>query len=66
MEETYGLRDYSDNSAATSRDPVCGIAVREDTAPAKTGYAGQMYYFCSIDCQKIFEDEPARYAGRHS
>ena len=66
MEEEYGLKDYSDGNAVYSRDPVCGAAVDEATAPGKTGYAGQMYYFCSIDCQKKFEEEPGRYAGLRS
>jgi YHS domain-containing protein len=64
MEETYGLKDYSDNSPVSSRDPVCGAVVVEDRAAGKTGYAGEMFYFCSKDCQKRFEEEPGRYIGK--
>ncbi len=64
MEETYGLKDYSDASVVRSRDPVCGAAVDEATAPAKTGYAGEMYYFCSLDCQTKFDEDPGLYTGR--
>jgi YHS domain-containing protein len=66
MEETYGLKDYSDGSTTFSRDPVCGAPVDEATAPAKTGYAGQMYYFCSVDCQKEFDQHPGAYIGARS
>ena len=64
MEETYGLQDYSDGSAVYSVDPVCGARVDEEHAPARTGYAGEMYYFCSRDCQVKFEEEPGRYIGQ--
>ena len=49
MEETYGLKDYSDAFRVQSNNPVRIAAVDEANAVAKTGYAGQMYYFCSAD-----------------
>jgi P-type Cu+ transporter len=64
MEETYGLKDYSDGKPVLSRDPVCGTTVDEASAPAKTGYAGQTYYFCSVDCQKKFEEHPRNYLAQ--
>ncbi len=64
MEETFGLKDYSDATPVQSRDPVCGATVDEATAPGKTGYAGTMYYFCSVDCQKKFEESPGLYIGQ--
>lgn len=66
MEESFGLRDYSDQSAVFSIDPVCGTKVNEEKAAGKTGYAGQMYYFCSVDCQTKFEEEPGKYIGQSS
>jgi YHS domain-containing protein len=63
VEESYGLQDYSDGSATFSVDPVCGSNVDESRAAAKTIYAGQMYYFCSKQCQVNFEEEPALYLG---
>ncbi len=63
MEETYGLQDYSDGSATVAVDPVCGMKVNEKDAAGKIGYAGAMYYFCSEDCKKAFEEDPAQYAG---
>ncbi len=64
MEETYGLQDYSDQEPVYSVDPVCGMKVNEANAPAKTGYAGQMYYFCSADCQEKFQASPGMYIGQ--
>ncbi len=64
MEDTWGLRDYSDEeSLVYSVDPVCGKKVDESKAAAKTGYAGQMYYFCSVDCRMKFEENPAAFIG---
>jgi YHS domain-containing protein len=63
VEKTYGLQDYSDGSTTFSVDPVCRRNVDESRAAAKTSYAGQMYYFCSKECQGNFEEEPALYWG---
>lgn len=63
-EESFGLADYSDEQPVLSIDPVCGMEVVEGQEAAKVGYAGQMYYFCSLDCRDRFQEEPARYAGR--
>jgi YHS domain-containing protein len=64
MEETYGLQDYSDGSVTRSVDPVCGKVVVEREAAGKTEYAGETYYFCSNNCQRNFEQEPASYIGQ--
>ena len=64
MEEPFGLKDHSDGTKEASRDPVCGKVVVESRAAGKTGYAGEMFYFCSKDCQKRFEEEPGRYIGK--
>jgi YHS domain-containing protein len=39
-------------------DPVCGMEVYENSAPATTEYEGVTYYFCSKTCQGTFEDNP--------
>jgi len=64
MEETFGLQDYRDNTAVVSVDPVCGMPVDEKKAAGKTEYAGQVYFFCSHECQKIFEENPGVYIGQ--
>ena len=58
---TYGQVDYSDHSRVYTKDPVCGCKLDEAKAPHKAGYAGQMYYFCSQDCQTKFQDHPGKY-----
>jgi YHS domain-containing protein len=44
------------------KDPVCGMMVDPETAPAHTTYESQEVYFCSHECRRMFEQEPARYA----
>jgi len=43
------------------KDPVCGMAVDPETAPAKAEYKGQTYYFCAPGCKTAFEREPEKY-----
>jgi len=38
--------------------------VDESTAPAKTNYAGDTYYFCSEKCKQMFEADPEAYVSR--
>lgn len=64
MEETWGLQDYRDNTAVVSVDPVCGMTVDESKAGGKAEYAGQVYFFCSNACQKIFQEDPGIYIGQ--
>jgi Cu+-exporting ATPase len=43
-------------------DPVCGMEIDENQAPAMTEFEGQAYYFCSESCRDEFEMNPGRYA----
>jgi Cu+-exporting ATPase len=47
--------------SSTVTDPVCGMQVDPATAPARTTYLGQDYYFCSSHCLQKFNAEPGRY-----
>ncbi len=49
-----------------ARDPVCGMEVDVENAPASTEYNGQTYYFCSEECKEDFERNPERYSGQTS
>lgn len=40
---------------ASSTDPVCGMTVDMERAPAKDSYGGQTVYFCSKACQRKYE-----------
>jgi Cu+-exporting ATPase len=42
-------------------DPVCGMDVGESQAAGKSEVAGKTYYFCSVECQEQFEDDPESY-----
>jgi YHS domain-containing protein len=64
VEETFGLKDYWDGSRTLSVDPVCGATVDEGDVSLKTEYAGQTYYFCSPECRRNFELDPAFYIGQ--
>ncbi len=49
-----------------TKDPVCGMQVDQNKAPATTSYQGQKYSFCGQDCKNKFDKEPQRYAGQSS
>jgi Cu+-exporting ATPase len=40
---------------AKAKDPVCGMMVDTERAPAKGFYDGAWVYFCATGCQKTFE-----------
>ena len=43
-------------------DPVCGIEVDERmNSEYQSQFAGKKYFFCSEECRKEFEDDPAGY-----
>jgi YHS domain-containing protein len=42
-------------------DPVCGMQINIDTAPAQTVVDEEIYYFCSQGCKEAFERNPAKY-----
>jgi YHS domain-containing protein len=53
-------------------DVVCHMEVDPKTAPAKSEYKGQTYYFCARGCKVAFDKDPEKYvqaagqsAGQH-
>jgi YHS domain-containing protein/uncharacterized membrane protein YraQ (UPF0718 family) len=44
-----------DHQGAT--DPICGMTVDPDTAPASAVREGKTYYFCSLGCRDKFDAE---------
>jgi len=44
-------------------DPVCGMQVRVDDAPARASFRGADFWFCSDRCRERFEADPDRYAA---
>lgn len=47
---------------ANHTDPVCGMSVDEQQAAGKSGYKGEMYYFCSQSCKTKFDQSPEQFA----
>lgn len=45
-------------------DPVCGMKIDENTAPAQTTYQGKTYYFCSTQCKDTFTASPDKYVKK--
>ena len=43
------------------RDPVCGMSLEPERAPARVEHAGKAYYFCATGCAARFEKEPEKY-----
>lgn len=48
---------------AQVKDPVCGMMVDSDTAPARSAHQGRAYYFCSDQCLRQFESDRGRYVN---
>lgn len=44
-----------------AKDVVCGMTVNEKNVKFKSNYKGTVYYFCSEQCKKSFENNPERY-----
>lgn len=45
-------------------DPVCGMHLDAEEAPAVTSYGGRSYYFCSDTHRWEFERDPEKYAEK--
>jgi YHS domain-containing protein len=48
---------------AQVKDPVCGMMIDPDTAAGRATHQGTTYYFCSTQCLRQFQADPARYVG---
>ena len=49
-----------------SQDPVCGMTVDPERAPAKAEHAGKSVYFCCARCAEKFRADPERYLNAKS
>lgn len=49
------------SSKGKVKDPVCGMMVDPEKAEWKSDYQGKTYFFCSENCQKQFEADPAQF-----
>jgi YHS domain-containing protein len=55
MPKTTAGLDRRGRTMAESRDPVCGMKVNTERAPATGTYGGQVVYFCSVACRQKYE-----------
>lgn len=46
------------------KDPVCGMMIEDSAATGRSTYQGKTYYFCSAECKKSFDANPAQYAAK--
>jgi len=46
------------------KDPVCGMWIEPSDAAGSTTYESQPVCFCSDQCRRDFEADPARYYNR--
>lgn len=45
-------------------DPVCGMQIDESEAVGYLEHKGNTYFFCSVACQRKFEENPEKYANQ--
>src|SRR5437588_1416926 len=48
-------------AAGSVVDPVCGMQVDPERAPARREHAGRQYFFCCSSCAERFSSEPDKY-----
>jgi YHS domain-containing protein len=57
----YGRQVMSETTRTTVKDPVCGMMIEKQGAPAQIQHQGQVYYFCSVQCRDEFVSSPEQY-----
>ncbi len=51
------------NMVQMALDPVCGMSVDRDSAPAKVEWQSQTYYFCANGCREEFLAGPEKFVS---
>jgi putative ABC transport system ATP-binding protein len=49
------------NVVEMALDPVCGMSVDKESAPAQAAVNGRTYYFCANGCRDEFLASPERF-----
>jgi YHS domain-containing protein len=52
----------SSGAALVTRDPVCGMRIEATGAAYSKQYGEDVFYFCSKDCYRKFNEDPERFA----
>lgn len=50
------LTDQVEAQVQTVTDPVCGMEIDPQSALATRRHEGQLFYFCSTRCAKVFDE----------
>src|SRR6186713_2103239 len=58
--------DHHAHTAATVRDPVCGMTVNPATSKHRFDYRGETFHFCSAGCRAKFAADPIAYLEKDS
>ena len=66
MRWPFSKKERKEERTGSVKDPVCGMMVDPKTAPAKSQYKGQTYYFCAPGCKTSFDKDPEKYLGKTS
>lgn len=48
--------------SAMEKDVICGMQVDPAKAAGSSEYQGATYYFCSLACNRKFDQNPEQYA----
>lgn len=62
----YRNRSRLGGGAGYAIDPICGMQVRTNNAPAQLQHNGRNYWFCSDRCAERFASDPDRHSRRTS
>src|SRR4051812_7683271 len=63
---SHSHHDRHAHTAATVRDPVCGMSVDPASSKHRFDYRGETYHFCSAGCRTKFAADPASYLEKAS
>ena len=63
---SHGHHDRHAHTAATVRDPVCGMTVNSATSKHRFEYRGETFHFCSAGCRTKFAADPVAWLEKDS
>ncbi|WP_417021213.1 heavy metal translocating P-type ATPase [Bradyrhizobium algeriense] len=63
---SHSQHDHHTHTAATLRDPVCGMSVDPATSKHRFDYRGETFHFCSAGCRTKFAADPVSYLEKDS
>jgi P-type Cu+ transporter len=63
---SHSQHDHHAHTAATVRDPLCGMSVDPATSKHRFDYRGETFHFCSAGCRTKFAADPVSYLEKDS